>query len=202
MFNSQCTLYLRMLNSRSVRLSTSLDGRQYSVMDSSTEISDDTLQIGAPGVNVEEVMAQIRANIKQRRIDAQARGLDFDKLAQGRYHQFSGERFSDETYEGLYNAHFAADKTMTSLLVTEQPWPIIGGFVKRIREALHSLVVFYVNRAADRQVGFNSAITKAVSQIVNDLEREAETDDNAKRIALLEARLAQLEQQLAATKAP
>lgn len=170
------------------------------VTEQTPEIPDDILRIGAPGVNVEEVMAQIRTNIKQRRIEAEAHGLDFDKLAQGRYRQLVGERFSGEAYEGLYDAQFAADKNGTAMLVTERPLPVIGSLIKRVREAMHGLVLFYVNRAADRQTAFNTAITRAVIQILNDLESEAETDTKDKRIAQLEARMAQLEKQLAEKK--
>lgn len=167
---------------------------------SKDKFPNDILRIGAPDIDVEQIMTQIRDNIKKRRIEAEARGLDFDALAQGRYRQYVGERFSGEVYEALYDAQMAVDKNMTSLMVTTRPLPVISSLIRRIRESMHNLVIFYVNRAAQRQAGFNSLITKSVAQLLNAMEREGELDTKERRIAQLEQRLAQLEQQLAARR--
>jgi hypothetical protein len=58
--------------------------------------------------------------------------------------------------------------------------------VQRLRAALHELVLFYVNRAAARQVRFNEQTARALTALVRDLEAEVRD---------LRARLAKLEEQ-------
>jgi len=163
-------------------------------------INDNLIKIGAPDVDVERVMTQIRDNIKRHRVEAEMRGIDFDKLARGKHPQLVGERFSGEVYDALYDAQAGADKNIIAMLVSPRPMPIVGGVIRRVREALHALVLFYVNRSAQRQAGFNTLITKALTNIVSDLEKEAEADTKDKRITALEQRIAELEKQVLAQK--
>jgi hypothetical protein len=78
------------------------------------------------------------------------------------------------------------------MVLTETHVPVIGRLpaaarlAHRARQALHELVLFYVNRQAARQVRFNDHSAHAMAALVRDLE--AEVRDLRARLAALEAK--------------
>jgi hypothetical protein len=68
--------------------------------------------------------------------------------------------------------------------------PVIGRWWGRIRRELHNLVLFYVNRAAGRQAGFNAYAVEVLRYIA---KQEEGIKHLRAQVALLEDRLAALE---------
>jgi hypothetical protein len=70
--------------------------------------------------------------------------------------------------------------------------PVVGGFVRRLRLALHDLVLFYLRRLAQKQVAVNQTYGEWVLHLIEMSEHQQDHIDllNA-RVAALEARLAE-----------
>jgi hypothetical protein len=160
-------------------------------MAESDQLSD-IIEIHADEVDVEAVMFAIHSNLQQRRAAAQAQGLNYEALAAGRLTQDSG-RFSPEVYANLRRANATADRIAVSQQVSEQRIPVIGGVLQRVRQALHQLVVYYVNMLAGNQIRFNESMATAVTSLVADLEHETELASLQAEVQALQARLAALE---------
>jgi hypothetical protein len=70
--------------------------------------------------------------------------------------------------------------------------PVVGGFVRRLRLALHDLVLFYLRQLAQKQVVVNQTYGEWVLHLIEMSEHQQDHIDllNA-RVAALEARLAE-----------
>lgn len=147
--------------------------------------SEADLNVIGNDIDAEALMQQIRARLRARRAEAEARGLDFKAYAEGLYPLKPDAVLSRDLYEAVRRLELSYDKVSVDLALTETRLPLLKGLVQRVRLTVHALVLFYVNRLAARQVRFNEQATRALVAVVRDLESEV-TD--------LRARLAQLEQ--------
>ncbi|MCL4506119.1 MAG: hypothetical protein M1434_14210 [Chloroflexi bacterium] len=138
--------------------------------DHSSQGSADVIDIRDPHVDVDEIMARIRENIRIRRARAEEAGLDFDALARGQYGIPEGTRFSAPLYDALYEANVMQDKTMVLLSLTACHIPVLGRIIQRLRMALHNIAIYYVNMAMSRQVAFNMRVTQILNELVKDME--------------------------------
>ncbi len=70
--------------------------------------------------------------------------------------------------------------------------PVVGGFIRRLRLALHDLVLFYLRQLAQKQVAINQTYGEWVLHLIEMSEHQQDHIDllNA-RVAALEARLAE-----------
>lgn len=147
-------------------------------------MTDTPFDLEAPDLDTEAIMREIRARIRARRAEAKARGLDFEAYADGLYPVPADALFSRDLYEAVRYVGLGWDKVGVEMALTESRLPLIGGLVRRLRAALHQLVLFYTNRLAARQVRVNEQTARALTVLVRDLEAE---------ITGLRARLAALE---------
>jgi len=117
-------------------------------------------------VNIEEIMQDIRQQILAKK----------DLLRQDNKSALvlSGKRLSPEFYEQLYQANLVYDQTDVKLQVTPVNVPIIGSLLQRVRQMLHELVIFYVNKQAAAQIQFNAHVLQAMNLLAQELEKEAE----------------------------
>ena len=118
-------------------------------------------------INIEEIMQDIRQQILAKK--------DLARPERGLIVTLSGKRLSSEFYEHLYQASLVYDQTDVKLYLTPMNVPIIGGLLQRIRQMLHELVVYYVNKQAAEQIQFNAHILHAVSLLAQELERESKS---------------------------
>ncbi len=153
----------------------------------------DILSVSADAINVEALMRELRAAITQRKKDAEAKGIDFEKLAMGRYEISEGERFQSQVYEAIYTMTSLRDKSQVQPFVTPIAVPLIGPLIQKIRGALHMISIFYVNMSAERQIAFNVATARAVGSLARALDKEAETAPKADDIAQLKQEIARLQ---------
>lgn len=115
-------------------------------------------------INIEAIMQDIRQQILAKK--------DLARPDRGPIVSLSGKRLSPEFYEHLYQASLVYDQTDVKLYVTPVNVPLIGGLLQRIRQMLHELVVYYVNKQAAEQIQFNAHILRAVSLLAQELEAE------------------------------
>jgi hypothetical protein len=151
------------------------------------------LSIRDPKLDVDTIMAEIRASLMKRRAEAEARGVNFDDMAMGRYIVPGNDRFPMELHEALQQVSLLRDSTQVSLFVTPSGIPIIGGLVQRIRTALHQAVIFYVNMSAERQIAYNVEVSRALNRLTAAMNKQL-TEKDA-QIADLQKRVEALEQQ-------
>lgn len=142
--------------------------------------------IEAPDLDAEAIMQQIRARIRARRLEAQARGFDFEAYADGLYPMATDAVLSRDVHEAVRHLGLGFDKVSIEMALTETRLPLVGGLVQRLRFVLHELVLFYVNRLAARQIRFNEQTAHALVSLVRDLE--AEILDLRARVSELEAK--------------
>jgi hypothetical protein len=145
-------------------------------------------------LDAETIMREIRARIQQRRAQAEAQGLDFDGLAEGRFTPDRPTRFNAELYYELRRLSVSGEQIGVGLSLTTSRWPLIGSLVQRVRLALHQLVIYYVNMLARQQSRVNAYEARAWLVLMADLEAKAAEAENLRReVAELRARLDGLE---------
>lgn len=120
-------------------------------------------------VDVEQLMQQIRRQILEKRA---ASGDDT-----AAHVPVAGKRFPPEFYDHLYLAGLAYNQLQVAEIVRESRLPILGPLLNRFRHALHHLVIFYVNRMAERQQTINMHLLRALSILTEELEGEQDASD-------------------------
>jgi len=151
------------------------------------------IEISAPEVNGEDIIARIQKRIPQRRTEAEAQGLDYEHLVGG-----TAMGFSPGLHYDLYLARKRADTIEVPLSLVKSKVPVLGRLFTRLRLELHGLALHYVNTLAGRQVVFNVAASSVLSQLIGELEEredqiarlEAEAASLCQRVEILEQFLA------------
>jgi len=172
-------------------------------MSESSDVSE-SIEIRDPGIDSEAIMRRIRENIRQRRTQAEAHGLNYEAFVEGLYAAKVSARFDHSLYYDLRRMSVSYDKIGVGLSLTETRLPLIGPVLHRVRAALHQLVIYYVNMLAAQQARYNEYMVRALSTLVKDLElgpTPAEVEALRNEVAELRARILQLEAK-AAPSAP
>ena len=139
---------------------------------------------GGP-VDIEVVMEQIR---------------DYLASAQGSTRMrapvaaLSSRILAMETYDELYQANQTSDKLYVAPFLTPVNIPMFGALWQKLRGALHSIAVFYVNRLAEAQMRFNGHTVRVLNEIVRGLDADTMPD----KVEQLERRVRALEAELMA----
>jgi len=145
-------------------------------------------------LDVEAIMREIRSRIQQRRAQAEAQGLDFDALAEGRFTPDRPTRFNAELYYELRRLSLSGEQIGVGLSLTTSRLPLIGSLVQRVRLALHQLVIYYVNMLARQQSRVNAYDARAWLVLMADLEaKAAEVEALQRELAELRARIDRVE---------
>jgi hypothetical protein len=163
-----------------------------------TEADDvsDSIEIRDPAIDSEAVMRLIRENIRLRRAQAEAQGLNYEAFVEGLYAANPAARFSHTLYYDLRRMSVSYDKIGVGLSLTETRLPLIGPLVQRVRAGLHQLVLYYVNMLAGQQVRYNEYSLRALSTLVKELEvgpTSSELDALRKEVAQLRAHISAME---------
>jgi len=162
----------------------------------------DMLEIRDNGIDAQEVLSDILANMRARRERAGTRCVDLDAFVDSLY-QDTAARFEPWTQYHLYGANAGYDKIAVSLSLTPPPKvPILGSLWQRVRVAVHNLIIFYVNMLAYRQIEFNKHILLAVNKVAEREEGEHLTADELdymrQEITKLHEEVERLKERLAA----
>lgn len=106
----------------------------------------------------------------------------------------SSRIFAPEMYDELYQANQTCDQLYVAPYLTPVKIPLLGALWQKLRGALHSVAIFYVNRLAEAQMRFNGHTVR----MLNELVRGIDLDEMPDRVERLERRVAELERQLQA----
>jgi hypothetical protein len=150
----------------------------------------DIIAIHDPEINVDALMAQIRQTLLQRRAQAEARGLDFERLAAGQWSDYPSGRFRPELYDQLYLANLNQDKLMVDLSYTPSHAPFVGKFIEGLKRPFHTLILHYLRLLIAKLAPFNHSVVETLNELTHGLNQPDP------QIAQLEQRLAEVERQL------
>ncbi len=155
------------------------------------------IEIRDPKIDAETVVCQVRKNIRQRRSKAKAQGVDYEAFAEGLYASPDTTRFNRSLYYDLRWISMGYYKIGVGLSLTESRIPLIAPLVQRVRSALHHLVIFYTNMLAGRQIRVNEYMARALTGLVEVIEKDPMPDE----IETLRQEVAELRAQLKQLKA-
>jgi len=151
---------------------------------------EDTIEIRDTEIDADAIMRQIREKIRERRAEAEAQGVDFE----GWVEEAAARRFSDDLYRDMRRiSASSAQMGVTLSLLGGRNIPVLSALIRRVRQALHELVVYYVNQLAAQQNHYNRQIVNMLMRFVVDLERES----HAEQIAALQQEVQVLRDEMA-----
>ena len=130
------------------------------------------IEIRDPEIDAEAIMRQIRENIRRRRAEAEARGLDYEALALGLPDPGEATRLDRSLHIALRRLLAGSDKIRVGLSLTQSRLPLLGPIVQRVRAALHQLVIYYVNMLAGQQARFNESAARLLAGMIEELEHD------------------------------
>lgn len=118
-------------------------------------------------VDIEKIMQEIRQQIIAKRNLSDGAGLAPGVVV-------TGQRYSPEFYEHLYQAQLALDEYQVPLLVTKSTVPVLGGLIDWLRTKLHELISFYVNQGVARQATVSNHLLQALSLVGQETDEPAD----------------------------
>ncbi len=163
--------------------------------DARMNLSEDDLEamieIRDPEIDVEDIVPQVRARLRAQHRRARGIGLDCEALARGQVPSDRASPLDDDLEDNLERMRASYNRVVVDLSLTKSRVPIVGPLVQRIREPLHRLAMYYVNRSAGRQSRFNAYVVGAMANLIRSLGEENER--LRQEISRLDARLTNLE---------
>ena len=152
---------------------------------------DDLIEIRDPAVDAGEIMATIRARIRQRRAEMGYEARQFPTFGAATPLP-AAEELPAALYHHLRQANRSYNQVETAPLLAPSPatrLPVLGRLWQLVRGQAHQLILFYVNRAATHQAGVNRHLVSAA----NELARLAQ--EQQRTIAALQAEVEALRAQ-------
>ncbi|MFQ5399200.1 MAG: hypothetical protein ACE5E7_06335 [Anaerolineae bacterium] len=131
-------------------------------------MSEQETSAPAEEVNIEVIMQEIRKQILAKKSQLSPGGQPVVRV--------EGSRFPPEFYEHLYQAGLAYDQLQVKLHVSKTAVPIIGPVLQWVRQKIHELVLFYVNKLAASQIKVNTHLLRALSILSEELEAAEASD--------------------------
>lgn len=131
------------------------------------------LEIGDPGIDASEVMAEIRRRVAERRLSLGADQPHLPRFGLAADPPRAGEGGAQaETAAALESALRAANEALgqasTAPLLAPSPAtraPVVGELWKRVRRQAHELALFYVNRSVTEQTAMNRHLIGALNAL-------------------------------------
>jgi hypothetical protein len=158
------------------------------------EPSSDLFVIHDPEVDIDDIMAQIRRRVEERR---KAYGHDRQVFPTFGVATCPSEPEDEDHDATLYqhlrlaNETYAARETASSLTPSPSTRvPVLGRLWELVRSQAHSLVLFYVNRSITDQVNVDRHIISALNRLTAQMQ-EQQQEIEALRRELAERNVAQ-----------
>ncbi len=131
--------------------------------------SNNLIEIHDPEIDQEAIMAEIRRRIQERR---QELGYETKQFAAYGGSHFPGRPddvpYDPEFYDHLELANNLYLQAPTEVDLQSSPAtriPILGSMWSMIREQVHGLVLYYVNRSVNHQTGVNREVISVMNKI-------------------------------------
>jgi hypothetical protein len=150
-------------------------------------ISDNFIEIHDPELDPVGIMNQIRERLRKRREELGHFSQTFPAFgAAACLSEPEGEKDDADLYFYLRcvnDSYYQLDVEMTLIPFFYSRIPLIGLLLDRLRYKAHSLVLFYVNKLAHRQVTVNRFLVSTLNRVVKQIQEQQ------RQIQLLEEEL-------------
>lgn len=160
---------------------------------------EDEVELHAPHINADDVMAVIRANIRKRREEGLYQATRFSEFEEVTCPEEPGGDAHDPLlYFHLRQVNrsytqFRIDLSLNPSRLAELP--LVGSLWDTLRLHLHSLAIFYVNKLIEPMIAFNRHSVTVLNILTrHSQKRDAELTELRQRVTELEARLAHIEE--------
>ena len=155
------------------------------------EVPDDLIEIQDPEINPTEIMEQIRRRIQLRREKLGYPRQTFPTFGAAAYPgEPEGEEYDADLYYHLRQANAHYYELGVEALLVPSPrsrLPLLGWLWDRVRGEAHNLVLFYLNRLAQRQVTVNRHLVSTLNRMA------VEIQEQQRRIQALEEEVQRLQ---------
>lgn len=125
-----------------------------------------------PQVDAQAVIAQVEQTVQWRQAQAAAQDADYEAFVTDLYTARSDDAIADTLQNSLQLANETWANMRVSLSLTPSCIPLLGGFVQRIRAALHNLVIYYVNMLGQQQIAFNQHVMQTLNLLAESRSQE------------------------------
>lgn len=151
-------------------------------------------------VDIEEIMAAVRAGLISRKGVSEDRLLGEDEAARAG----PARTFGEEVYRGLHQAKVISGGLQVDYKVGYRT-PILGQMWAVVRRRIHQEIRIYIDALARQQTSFNGHVIRALSRVVEGIDRRAADEQAARQaqqaaieelrgeVALLSERVRELE---------
>jgi len=126
------------------------------------------ISIRNPEIDVEAVLARVRARLQQRR--AMAANSKAGRWPVTSVSPSQGQLLEPEIYAALAEAQAVAEEAWVTVNVRDERLPLVNALWNRLKTAFHEVIVLYVNGLAGRQTTFNVAATRLIVTLIRSLE--------------------------------
>jgi hypothetical protein len=164
----------------------------------STSLGDE-VELHAPHIDVDDVMAEIRNSIRRRREEGLYQATRFSEFEDVTCpEEPDGDAHDPLLYFHLRQVNRSYTQFHIDLNLNPSrlaALPLVGPLWDTLRLHLHSLAIFYVNKLIEPMIAFNRHSVTALNILTNHSQkRDAELAELRQRVAELEAKLARIEE--------
>ncbi|RME35161.1 MAG: hypothetical protein D6793_07665 [Thermoflexia bacterium] len=136
----------------------------------------DFIEIRDPEIDPSQIMEQIRARIQRRREELGYPRMVFPTFGVAAYPgEPEGEEYDADLYYHLRQANKHYHQLGVEMLIVpshRSRIPLLGPLWDRIRREAHNLVLFYVNKLAQRQLVVNRHLVSTLNRMAVQLQEQ------------------------------
>jgi hypothetical protein len=162
----------------------------FNVREPAMDSHDGLMEIHDPEIDPARIMEEIRGRIQRRREELGYPRQIFPTFGAAAYPgEPGGEDYDIELYFHLRRANETYHQIGVESLIVPSLWssiPILGPLWDRIRREAHNLVLFYVNKLAQRQATVNRHLVSTLNRMVLQIQEQQ------RRIQAMEEELCRL----------
>jgi len=140
------------------------------------DLPDDLIEIQDPEIDPTEIMERIRRRIQLRREQLGYPRQTFPTFGAAAYPgEPEGEEYDEDMYYHLRRANAHYYELGVEALLVPSPWsrlPLLGRLWDRVRREAHNLVLFYLNRLAQRQVTVNRHLVSTLNRMAVGIQEQ------------------------------
>ncbi len=140
------------------------------------EIPNSLIEIHDPEIDPAQIMEQIRERIQRRREELGYPRQVFPTFGAAAYPgEPEGEDYDADLYYHLRQANQHYHQLGVEMVLAPSPRsriPLIGPWWDRVRREAHQLVLFYVNRLAQRQVTVNRHLVSTLNRMAVQIQEQ------------------------------
>lgn len=145
-------------------------------MEEACEVSKGLIEIHDPEIDPAQIMEQIRERIRRRQEELGYSRQVFPTFGAAAYPgEPEGEEYDPDLYYHLRQAnghYYQLGVELTFVPSPRSRIPLLGPLWDRIRREAHYLVLFYVNKLAQRQITVNRHLVSTLNRMARQIQEQ------------------------------